>query len=600
MGSYAANLSVQASVRFSLSVAAGLQDQSIMKKSLVVIALILGVTHLANASCEISERDLTFDKLVKALKSRDCEIKSIDDLIGKLPVSMRTNPVLMYRSQSLQDPHKTDFQNPRALLKSESPERQIVVTFNGSPSQKNYRNLEVLEINKAVPAPSAEIFRYFDIEFAADSEAEVLSWEQAQAKIKVSNANPSKCVACHGQPARPIFAGYPLWPGAYGSFHLNKNQDEETQLKKFVNSPQSRYRHLKITDFENGRQNFGMSVLSGHFNLSLNATLANANGLRIARLARATRDYDAYRFALIGGALKCDGFLDFVPPLLRTDLDRGVEALLSRSVAAKNPESIFQSILKEGPNQFGSAGFGTLYDPATLQPIGFGSLIQGKPALRIEDILISAKKWAPTPTLYRLFADTLAHQGRQRSTPVSLYLRYILESRGVPMSDWFMDLKRPGYRLMDGTGGGEYIGWALLKDDPTLQYLKPKVDRALGTYESADIRDGYKIDLCKDLKALSVKALAGKREAPANVAREQVLNKNYPSVFKNTCVVCHVKEEIGPRIPFDDEQSLRDWLRDPVKAGVIRKRLFGPKEQRMPPTRELTEPERAELEAFLR
>src|SRR6185295_7667372 len=63
--------------------------------------------------------------------------------------------------------------------------------------------------------------------------------------------NRSECATCHGKDPRPIFDGYGLWPGFYGSRAdtLSLNPEERENYVEFLaaqrNAPRAPYRLLE-------------------------------------------------------------------------------------------------------------------------------------------------------------------------------------------------------------------------------------------------------------------------------------------------------------------------------------------------------------------
>src|SRR6185312_8389891 len=248
--------------------------------------------------------------------------KNIDDLLGVLQKTH--SPILVYRSASIQGPTwPPDYLNPRAIIGPYGDENHsLYMSFNGSASEAQYKNLEVLEINRVTPKPSANIFRYFDIEFGAEEHAEQLSWPQTQSAIHFSQANPMKCAACHGDPARPIFQSYPIWKGIYGSFDLSEYPDETKEFEsfKFQAPNRPRYRQLDLANYDGRMGKKDDGILMGGNKVNLDSDLGDANETSVARLAEQTPNYEKYKFAILGAMLNCQRITDFFPQTMNDQM----------------------------------------------------------------------------------------------------------------------------------------------------------------------------------------------------------------------------------------------------------------------------------------
>ena len=119
---------------------------------------------------------------------------------------------LMYVSQSLQ---QASFTEPRAIVFG--PNGKFIFTFNGGPHQRGGNAIETMEFTSETGE-----FKFREILFKKESirrpaEVESQDVEFESKDVIISKPNPSKCTACHGRLARPIWTSYFLWPGAFGS-----------------------------------------------------------------------------------------------------------------------------------------------------------------------------------------------------------------------------------------------------------------------------------------------------------------------------------------------------------------------------------------------
>jgi hypothetical protein len=142
----------------------------------------------------IAEPAFNYENLVQLIQLQ--QIHSIDDLVSKLPPSMKSNIILMYASQSMQD---ADPLHPRVILFTN--DAKLTCAYG--------------------KGPTLECFQFRD-QTARFDFREILFSDLPDKKIWFSASNRSadgkkSCTACHGQDPRPNWESYSFWPGSYGS-----------------------------------------------------------------------------------------------------------------------------------------------------------------------------------------------------------------------------------------------------------------------------------------------------------------------------------------------------------------------------------------------
>lgn len=149
-------------------------------------------------------------------------LHSVEELISSLPASSLQDPIVIYKSRSLQGATP---ENPRVILSS--PEG-VYLTFNGSSDQKRGDHIEILR--RATPTQKAA---FYSIDFSASP--------------PTVEKDPRLCFTCHTSFGHPLFDPADLWPGVFGGYPGNKNEKE--QLAQFLDLKGShpRYRHLAFS-----------------------------------------------------------------------------------------------------------------------------------------------------------------------------------------------------------------------------------------------------------------------------------------------------------------------------------------------------------------
>ena len=167
-----------------------------------------------------------YEDLTKLIKTEN--IKSVEDLIPRLPIDMRSNFTLMYKSQSLQQADKL---HPRVIMFGK--DAKLTCTYGGNPSLKGFDSLECYQYRKIT-----KTFDFREVVFPND--------ENGLASVVFSESNrqavgTSRCTACHGKDPRPNWEPYSDWIGAYGShddsfFHADTSRGDfdQTAFNKFL------------------------------------------------------------------------------------------------------------------------------------------------------------------------------------------------------------------------------------------------------------------------------------------------------------------------------------------------------------------------------
>jgi hypothetical protein len=208
------------------------------------------------------------------------EVKSVAEVLARLPRDLRSRFVLMERSRSLQEASPD---SPRALLYGDRGE--LVLAFNGRADQRGYGTLEAIELD---PARMTYEIRTFD--FRGE-------------KPRVSGANPELCLRCHRSVPRPSWEPYPYWPGALGQ-SPKYSVDERRRLQAFA-AAAPRHPLYRYLDFSQGAARASTPAFE------LYALFTEQNLRRLPRLLAASPEYVRYRPALLGALADCPDLKDW-------------------------------------------------------------------------------------------------------------------------------------------------------------------------------------------------------------------------------------------------------------------------------------------------
>lgn len=240
---------------------------------------------------------LTYEDLTSFIKGNN--IKSIDELLDKMPPNYSRNFTAMFKSNSLQS---ASWKNPRIIMTG--PTASLTVAISTDPQDPHYNSLETMEF---VEKENRFVLR--EIKFTSEG-------------VAYSEANPKRCLSCHGADPAPIWEAYADWPGAIRGDDDGKGTDEEEQkLKELLTvAAQKKGRFAKIPDVEKSYKlhlfdpgGEGAKKLDRSYtnhNAQMTVRLFRQNSKRIARIIRNGEEYDRYKFLVLGSFYSCERIMD--------------------------------------------------------------------------------------------------------------------------------------------------------------------------------------------------------------------------------------------------------------------------------------------------
>jgi hypothetical protein len=291
--------------------------------SVMGFCLALGLAESASAG------EFAFESLNQAIAAQ--HVSSVEELLAVLPEDLRTHYSLVFSSRSLQD---ASFENPRAVLFGSNA--QLILTFNGDPSQHGFEAVETMEFDA-----HANRFIFREITFSSD---------KTQPAARISGPNPARCVACHDHPARPIWDVPPAWPGVYGErYGAGLSSMELRGFRRFlaIQATHPRYRHLlgaaalvdRDTYVSGSRAAYnGVSVEPP--NARLSAQLATFNVRSILSELAAQPGFASHLNVLLASAgSNCGAVADFYPPSLQSAIAGDYKNYSNATAAADRSQS---------------------------------------------------------------------------------------------------------------------------------------------------------------------------------------------------------------------------------------------------------------------
>ena len=540
---------------------------------LLFLSCLFSFNALSSEKCpDVKSFELNTEKLVSLIKNESCQIKTINDLLKKLPAEFKTNPVLVYESRSLQGPHKTDYQNPRAILHDVDSGSKFVISFNEKESGEGSDSIEIFDATDESRAGAKMVEIKFPDEKAMDNK----TWRENQNKISVKDETQGKCLQCHGDPARPIFSSYPNWHGVYGSEFIGGISDEESQgFKKFVEKvnlkQDTRYRNLifkfKESNVE-GISDFSNYPLDGNINFNKNMSIINFKNFYKNMMK--DNDSEAYRYVMAAslgsdtenGNDGCENLLSFIPP---EKISQMLDVIDKKDHLSKKwtPEKIksFKKSFDEDFRKF--------------------RLINGFDSYAYKD-----------PRFEMLLLDTVERQGTAQASIGGVLMRLIFEGRGIDISSMPTDLDSGTYRT-SGLSDSKVIETYYAGEDITCATLKKK---SLAAIKALDTKGMITPTKCNQDTSVLPPSVQKDIEKITDVIKP----KDPKQMFQFYCSQCHSAESKSglPVLPLVNSEELANY-----KSGFGKNPIDRLKERIMPPSyadKKLSDQDRAEMIEYLK
>ncbi len=363
------------------------------------------------------------------------------------------------------------------------------------------------------------------------------------------NENPTVCVACHGTPLRPLWNPYDFWPNAFGSAVGRLRSHEEKQAY-------DNFRAHRLGPVES-RLQFSATTHSRYTSAEIPQIEAFTQYISHLNMGRWVNQFfptdkiPPYIYALIASLQGCEALETYIPDDVLRQMSYSQTSTWQHT---KDAHDALANLL--------DAQYGKLFPSYHVNfPMDFG----------------------------RLEKNGNIHKLSQ--------MRWLLENFGQSHRALVMSRAENAF-LFDSPAN---FSIDLLK---TLYVLRPHYFTKLSsTYVKAEL--SYPKTDCQELKQMSLETLSGVRlPSPYPFVSHQQMDPAQPPIGR--CMTCHNSQLNSvpmrtPPIPFERPFELRQMLMQ-SDLGLFDKimtriHITGP--GKMPPFGDLTDKEKASIEAYL-
>ncbi len=271
---------------------------------------------------------LTYEKLVDLIKT--CKLKKIEKVLSLLPKKYLAFHTLSYFTHAVQG---ASTKYPHVTLFGE--DGKLMIALNGHKSQTGFYNLEIVHFKD-------KKFELRDIKFD----------QRGRVAPKISEANPAKCIGCHGSSPKPLWDQWTFWPGKFGSQIDVLTPREIGYLKEFKrNRNRGRYKHLP--KFRSGHflTSTGIDVGDWRKNVQLDVLIGGLMSEKISNEIITDEKLSRFKYAFLG-ALSCNdkNVNDFLPESVKKEFSLNLDSI-KRDIQLKGQRELdnrFDLLLSTG------------------------------------------------------------------------------------------------------------------------------------------------------------------------------------------------------------------------------------------------------------
>ncbi len=497
---------------------------------------------------------MDFAKLSEIIEHNS--IRSVDELIKKLPEEYLKYYTFLYDSHSLQ-PASPSF--PRTVVYG--PDARFMMSFSGDPNHSAYQTIETIELDE-----KDYKFHFRHVEFDPTGKT----------KPKIVNSPPI-CNSCHGKDPQPIWDAYPMWRGAYGSRSANKfdriaqGTPESKFYESFLKNQRchGRYRLFPLME-ETARLKKKRKQKEGVVTITKNGAVSDPTAFlseqlgeimlrRAAKEIKAHPNFEKIKPALVFAAL-CERHIPMFEKVGTADANgKNITVIQDNSYGYISSLDYLPREHAEKMSQF-------------LEE--YKRFVKEEGDYRIKEL-----------SFYNKQSDKKQQDGYEideadgdRNFPLSypeykatwIYLYGLM---GLDPRKWTMSFDHGALTLEEG-GPPAYsrLGYLLFHDDPSVQALYGDTNQFSGPGNSFRFSSKETCELLKEQSkaALNNFTATGNPFAilkPKERSRaEGVLPPSVPkAIFR--CLECHGLDGIAPAIPLEKPEQLSLLLNSPLHSG---------------------------------
>jgi hypothetical protein len=533
--------------------------------------------------------------------------KSVDDFLSLLPKKLTTDMIIMSSSQSAQS---GTVESPRIILKS--PNSEITLSFNTDVNLSGGDRVEALIFD----AENAK-YEIYEVDFSGTEPKKVNAsdeafFEQAGRKKKPAvHKDPSKCIACHGDPVRPIWQPYRFWTGQTPFLEdtLVKNSIETEWYMNYlenIKSKKPRWRHLtppftqeqaekainstgkfEIPNQKAKAKEFSETDGSGN---DLSNQFLDQNSCMVINNLKKRNDWNQIKYLVSGLLYECSPVSKFVP-----------ETLMNEAIAYNVRRGI-------GLDENGKFNFYNLSQD-TKRRLDESTVYKAdahKAHLRQH---ISEDEVTKEFSIRQSIGYGFRNWENERSVDVISNLRFMLQPLGVDVNRWSMDNDPNSYAhgaVFSNYRQEPIIQEILEESNNDCDKLAKKSMEAIANHKLIEDPLALKNNECDYEKINNTEYI----KSFMVIGKEALKLKVEETFVKQGCTYCHHKRSSSeavyidniPELPLGDSNRFEELFKKrPALMNALQDRISTPPEApgHMPPFGgSLTTQEIAEIKAY--
>ena len=327
--------------------------------------------------------------------------------------------------------------------------------------------------------------------------------------------NPEFCLSCHGTPEglpggpRTIFEPFNNWTSFVNAIDPPCNDDEEAMQRAAGRKNQTVMAAKNVFRCLNNRN---LTKVPGTFDVSkLDGFTRDLNSRRVANIILATRDYQKYKYAILGSTLCNEDAANFISDWLPASTIGAHNASLNlrREIVVAEGRMALNQIVQAQyrRDRLFADGLRPRQRELASNPSWMNSRrlpIANARGSCMSDAELSERPIPTTThvsdTYMKYMADTLVRARRGDNPDPTL--RFLFEARGIGMEDWGMGPTPGDY------GSTQFDLSVLVNREPEGSSIRELMTRHQVSSEGV-IPKANKVAFCNSLKQLSLTALGG-------------------------------------------------------------------------------------------